>query len=174
MSQELLVTVVDHQHDKRTASRPTGVAWRRPIGLVTAGVIGLAALSACGSPSPAQPSSPSPVSSAASAAGGGMNSTMPTPSGSSTAAAAQPSAAAAVITINKFAYSVPSSVRPGATVTVLNKDGEAHTVTADSGEAFDDKASPGASTSFTAPMKPGSYPFHCTYHSNMHGVLVVT
>jgi hypothetical protein len=29
------------------------------------------------------------------------------------------------------------------------------------------------STRFTAPMKPGSYPFHCAYHSNMHGVLVV-
>jgi plastocyanin len=26
---------------------------------------------------------------------------------------------------------------------------------------------------FTAPNKPGTYPFHCTYHSNMHGVLVV-
>jgi plastocyanin len=58
-------------------------------------------------------------------------------------------------------------------ITVLNKDEEAHTVTADSGDAFDDKATPGASTQFQAPTKPGSYPFHCTYHSNMHGVLVV-
>jgi plastocyanin len=94
-------------------------------------------------------------------------------SASSTSASSQPAAAAAVITIDKFTYSTPASVSPGAIVTVLNKDGEAHTVTADTGAAFDDKATPGASTTFTAPMKPGSYPFHCTYHSNMHGVLVV-
>jgi len=59
-------------------------------------------------------------------------------------------------------------------ITVVNQDEEAHTVTADSGGAFDDKATAGASTRFQAPTKPGTYPFHCTYHSNMHGVLVVT
>jgi len=78
-----------------------------------------------------------------------------------------------VITIDKFAYSLPASVSPGAKITVQNKDGENHTVTADSGGAFDAKAEASASITFTAPMKPGSYPFHCTYHSNMHGVLVV-
>ena len=26
---------------------------------------------------------------------------------------------------------------------------------------------------FTAPAAPGSYKFHCAYHSNMHGTLVV-
>jgi plastocyanin len=70
-------------------------------------------------------------------------------------------------------YQTPASVSPGATVTVMNMDGEAHTVTADSGSAFDVKADPGASTTFTAPTKPGTYAFHCTYHSNMHGMLVV-
>jgi len=88
--------------------------------------------------------------------------------GSSTAA--QP---AAMIHIDKFKYAVPASVSPGAKVSVMNMDGEAHTVTADSGGGFDDKATAGAVTTFTAPSKPGSYPFHCTYHSNMHGVLVV-
>jgi plastocyanin len=29
------------------------------------------------------------------------------------------------------------------------------------------------SATIIAPMKPGSYAFHCTYHSNMHGMLVV-
>jgi len=70
-------------------------------------------------------------------------------------------------------YETPASVSPGATVTVMNMDGEAHTVTADTGSAFDVKAAPGASTTFTAPTKPGTYAFHCTYHSNMHGMLVV-
>ncbi|MGZ4508543.1 MAG: cupredoxin domain-containing protein [Blastococcus sp.] len=77
------------------------------------------------------------------------------------------------IHIEKFAYQVPSSVSPGATVSVMNMDGEAHTVTADSGSAFDVQATPGKTVTFTAPSTPGTYAFHCTYHSNMHGVLVV-
>jgi plastocyanin len=52
-------------------------------------------------------------------------------------------------------------------------DGEAHTVTADSAKAFDVKVGAGSVTTFTAPTTPGSYPFHCTYHGNMHGVLIV-
>lgn len=75
--------------------------------------------------------------------------------------------------IKKFKYTTPVSVSPGATVSVMNMDGENHTVTADAGNAFDDKADAGKTTTFTAPMTAGSYPFHCTYHSNMHGVLVV-
>ncbi|UQX86935.1 cupredoxin domain-containing protein [Jatrophihabitans telluris] len=52
-------------------------------------------------------------------------------------------------------------------------DGENHTVTADSANAFDVKATAGSTVMFKAPTAPGSYAFHCTYHSNMHGVLVV-
>ena len=77
------------------------------------------------------------------------------------------------IMIEKFAYTTPASVSPGATVEVMNMDGSAHTVTADSGNAFDVKATPGKTVTFTAPTEPGTYDFHCTYHSNMHGTLVV-
>jgi plastocyanin len=55
----------------------------------------------------------------------------------------------------------------------MNMDGEAHTVTADTAAAFDVKALPGESVTFTAPSKPGTYPFHCTFHSDMQGSLVV-
>jgi plastocyanin len=78
-----------------------------------------------------------------------------------------------VVHIKDFDYQVPDSVSPGATVTVMNMDGEAHTVTADEGDAFDAQVTGDATGTFTAPMEPGSYPFHCTYHGNMHGVLVV-
>ena len=74
--------------------------------------------------------------------------------------------------ISGFAYQVPASVSPGATVSVMNMDGEAHTVTADEG-AFDVVVAGGATSTFTAPTTPGTYAFHCTYHANMHGVLVV-
>jgi plastocyanin len=95
-------------------------------------------------------------------------------SASSPAGSSSPNAAstASTITIKGFAFSTPPSVSPGATVTVDNQDGTAHTVTADTGGAFDDQAAEGTST-FTAPTTPGSYPFHCSLHPSMHGTLVV-
>ncbi|MEO6700560.1 MAG: cupredoxin domain-containing protein [Jatrophihabitantaceae bacterium] len=78
-----------------------------------------------------------------------------------------------MIHISKFMFQTPASVSPGATISVMNMDGEVHTVTADSGNAFDVNATAGSVVSFKAPTKPGSYPFHCNFHSNMHGVLVV-
>ena len=77
------------------------------------------------------------------------------------------------VTIENFAYSGPASVARGAEVTVSNQDSEAHTLTADGAGGFDVKIAPGASATFRAPSKPGSYPYHCTYHSNMHGTLTV-
>jgi len=78
----------------------------------------------------------------------------------------------AVITIHDFAFTTPASVSPGAKVSVHNTDGLAHTVTADEGKAFDSPA-PAGNSSFTAPTAPGSYPFHCNIHPEMHGTLVV-
>jgi len=89
--------------------------------------------------------------------------------GSSSSAAGS---TASTITIKSFSFTTPDSVSPGATITVDNEDGTDHTVTSDTGNAFDDAASPGTST-FTAPTKLGSYPFHCTIHPSMHGTLVV-
>ncbi|MEO6881096.1 MAG: cupredoxin domain-containing protein [Mycobacteriaceae bacterium] len=80
-----------------------------------------------------------------------------------------------MITIKDFKYQVPKSVKPGAKVTVMNMDRVVHSVTADtSTSVFDVDADPGVPASFTAPTKPGTYTFHCTYHGNMHGTLVVT
>ena len=62
-------------------------------------------------------------------------------------------------------------VAPGAKITVKNVDTDAHTLT---GATFDTgNIDPGGTGSFTAPTKPGSYPFGCQYHSDMHGTLVV-
>jgi plastocyanin len=93
-------------------------------------------------------------------------------SASSASSSSDAGSTASTITIEDFSFSTPDSVSPGATVTVNNKDGTSHTVTSDTGNAFDDAASPGTST-FTAPTKPGSYPFHCSIHPEMHGTLVV-
>ena len=107
-------------------------------------------------------------------------STGPMPSsmsmGSSSAAApamSEPASAPATIMIENFAYRGPASVAAGAMVTVTNKDSVAHTVTSDTGALFDAVVQPGASVSFKAPKVPGGYAFHCTFHANMHGSLVV-
>jgi plastocyanin len=93
---------------------------------------------------------------------------------SSPSVSSESAAQRATITIKDFKYAVPSAVKPGAKVTVTNEDSQAHTVTADKGSAFDVKIDPGKSATFTAPGSAGSYAFHCTFHSNMHGILKVS
>ena len=65
------------------------------------------------------------------------------------------------------------TVPPGAQVTVVNNDSAEHTVTADSSGAFNVEVDDKHQATFTAPTQPGTYPFHCTYHPSMHGVLTV-
>jgi plastocyanin len=79
-----------------------------------------------------------------------------------------------MITIKNFAFQGPTSVKPGAQVMVMNSDSETHSVTSDTSGLFDANVDGGGGTAtLTAPTKPGSYPYHCKYHSNMHGTLVV-
>jgi len=126
-----------------------------PARLVLAGLCAVT-LVACGS-------------SGSSSSSGATSGSSSSSSGSSSSDAGR---MASTITIKDFSFTTPDSVSPGATITVDNSDGTAHTVTSDDGDAFDDAASPGTST-FTAPTKPGSYPFHCNIHPSMHGTLVV-
>lgn len=79
----------------------------------------------------------------------------------------------AAITIKNFAYHVDGTVMPGATVRVTNDDSTAHTVTADTSGGFDVTVDPGTSATLTAPRAPGTYKFHCDFHSDMHGTLIV-
>ncbi len=65
------------------------------------------------------------------------------------------------------------TVKPGAVVTVTNGDLAGHTVTSDTGLFDTGIVSNGKSVTFTAPMTPGSYPYHCTPHPSMTGTLVV-
>ena len=102
----------------------------------------------------------------------------PSPAASSIAAVSTTgspagTSATVVITITNFAYQGPGSVSPGATVTVKNEDSQAHTVTSDQAGLFDAVVPGGGNVVFTAPTTAGNYAYHCTYHSNMHGTLVV-
>jgi len=147
---------------------------RRSLRLRFALLAGAAALalSACGgSGAGSSPAPPSPAASTVSggASSPGMDAGM---TASSMGTGSTGTAAAATIHIKAFAYSGPDSVPAGSTVTVMNMDTEAHTLTADDG-SFEAIVKAGTSVTFTAPAKPGAYAYHCTYHSNMHGTLTV-
>ena len=93
---------------------------------------------------------------------------------SSSSKSSSSSSGSADITISGTAFSDVKPVKAGATVTVKNEDGFAHTVTADNG-AFNTNNIDGDKTvTFTAPSTPGTYKFHCNIHSSMHGTLTVT
>jgi plastocyanin len=92
----------------------------------------------------------------------------------STTTAQQPTPAAGQeITIKGFNYGSPLTVSPGAQITVKNDDSAEHTVTSDESGIFDVQVDGKQQATFNAPDKPGTYAFHCTYHSNMKGSLVV-
>jgi plastocyanin len=123
--------------------------------VAAAALLGLSSLGGCGSTSDTPKSAPSsnPTSSAPSSA----------PSNSSMAS---------MIMIKNFKFTSPASIKAGSKVMVMNQDAEAHTVTSDTGK-FDVKVDPGKSVTLRAPSKPGVYPFHCMFHSQMHGSLKV-
>jgi plastocyanin len=150
------------KHPEQTSSAPpTGtrssrsvgqrVRGHRTAGLVAASLVGVAVLAgACSSSSPSS-SPPTTAPSSGSGSGG-----------------------SATITIKNFAFS-PSTitVTPGEKVTVTNQDSVAHTVTANDKKFDTGDISPGKTVTFTAPSSPGSYPYICTIHQYMTGMLTV-
>ena len=81
---------------------------------------------------------------------------------------------APVVEIRAHGFSTPSvTVRPGTTVTWINHDDDAHTVTS----TVDTFRSPGLDTdekfSYTF-TKPGTYEYFCTLHPLMTGKVIVT
>lgn len=85
------------------------------------------------------------------------------------------SSAAQAVEIKSIAFPASVAVKPGTTVTWTNRDGVAHTVTADAGaaESFDSKTlTPNATFSMTF-AKAGTVAYHCNIHASMHGVVVV-
>jgi plastocyanin len=85
-----------------------------------------------------------------------------------------PSANGTQIDIKNFAFS-PSAlhVKAATTITITNSDPTSHTVTADN-HAFDTgNLSAGAHARITIRL-PGTYHYHCGFHSFMHGVIEVS
>jgi plastocyanin len=95
----------------------------------------------------------------------------------STAASSSEGSATAMsgptITIADMAFGQPLTVAPGTQINIVNKDTVEHSVTSDTAGAFSQDADGGESATLTAPSQPGSYAYHCKYHPNMHGTLIV-
>lgn len=128
----------------------------------------LAAAAGCGSGTEAPDAQADPTTSPATSPPA-----TPTASDSADPSATPPDTEQAVITIDDFQFNGPDSVAPGSTVTVKNNDSAPHTATADDGSFDVVVEGSGATGTFTAPNKPGKYPYICKFHPDMTGTLVV-
>ncbi len=96
-----------------------------------------------------------------------------TSTGAATSENSPTATAGATITIENMAFGEPLTVAPGAAITIANNDSVEHSVTSDTAGAFDVEVDGKEKKTLTAPSQPGEYPFHCKYHPNMKGTLIV-
>lgn len=109
------------------------------------------------------------------ACGSSSNSGSPTSTGSPPAGGSSAGTPQVGITIHNFGYTGGLTVKAGTKVTVKNLDSTAHTLTDKKTHKFDTGTISGGGTgTFTAPSKPGKYPFGCSFHPEMAGTLTVT
>jgi plastocyanin len=114
------------------------------------------------SSSATQPAAPAPVA----------ESSTPSRYGNGRASDGVNEAASATIEISDFEISAERAA-PGATVTVVNRDDTAHTVTARDGSFSTGTIRAGASVTFVAPDEVGSYAVFCEIHPSMRSTLTV-
>jgi plastocyanin len=150
----------------RPTTRLRAGAHRHHLAVSAVVVFAALSLAGCGSGSSSTTGAAAPDRSMSSSMGS------MSPSAGTGSSSSQPSMKS-MIMIQDFAFASPRSVPAGSTVMVMNEDTEAHTVTADGNGGFDVTVPAHATKTFTAPSKPGRYPYHCSFHSNMHGTLVV-
>src|SRR5579859_1517148 len=67
----------------------------------------------------------------------------------------------------------PIRVHVGQTITWSNTDTDPHDVSADDGSFYSGPIGTGGSWQWKA-TKPGTYPYTCTLHPDMHGTIIVT
>jgi plastocyanin len=141
----------------------TGLTGSLVACVAAAGVaVGALALEPGGGPAQAPASAPAPPPAEQTPAG--------SPYGQASEAA--PTPATTTVEISDFTFSAPTA-GPGASVTVANRDGFPHTVSADDGSFDSGTVDAGATGTFVAPAAPGTYQFHCEIHPQMSGTLTV-
>jgi plastocyanin len=113
------------------------------------------------------------VAALATACGSNSSETAATASNSSSEKSPTEVASGPTITIANMAFGQPLTVAPGSKINLANNDTMEHSVTSDTAGAFDQDVDGNEKATMTAPSQPGEYPFHCSYHPNMKGTLIV-
>jgi plastocyanin len=97
------------------------------------------------------------------------------PSSSSASKPSSSSSSSTTVTISNYMFSpMTDIVKPGATISVTNKDGVAHTLTANNGAFNSGNIGPHQTKTFKAPTKPGTYSYICSIHQYMTGTIKVS
>ncbi len=96
------------------------------------------------------------------------------PTAATSQAPAAPAGGAGAVAIKDFAFNpAGTSVAAGSKVTWTNNDTTAHTVTFDDGSADSGNLAPGSTFDHTF-ATAGTFAYHCTIHSQMHGTVTVS
>jgi plastocyanin len=140
----------------------SGMNARRRIVIGVLPLLATASLGVVGCSSGSTPPPP------ATTAGSGASAS--TSTSTSTSTSASTSAAEFTVKGYKFPAFTASS---GQRLTLIDGDGEPHTVTADDGSFDSGSFDNNAAGSLVAPTKPGTYAVHCTVHPSMRGTLTV-
>ena len=143
-SQSRLSSTAPAAQNRRSVSATSGSTQPRFIGAAL--FIGMLVLGGCGSSSDSSDAT--------------------TAAGASTTLAAS----ANTLTIANLKFSA-LTVKAGDSISIVNADAFAHTVTADDG-SFDVDV-PGGSTATLVIPEAGTYAIHCEIHASMHGTIVV-
>ncbi len=85
-----------------------------------------------------------------------------------------PASGAYSVTAQNFTFTPGLLAVPvGATVAWVNRDSDDHTATSDRTGGFDLYLSPSGGTASFTFNTPGQYPYHCSFHSEMTGTVIV-
>lgn len=152
---------------------------RRCAALAVGLLLLLGSTVACSNTAPPAAAPPAAAPATSAAATSVADTSVAATSAAATASAAPAASAAAVtataVVIKNFLFAPESlTVAAGATVMVDNQDGANHTITADDGSFDTGNIAGNARGMFTAPTKPGTYPYKCAIHPFMTGTLIVT
>jgi amicyanin len=104
--------------------------------------------------------------------GGSSATTTSTASGTVTTGGGSGGQTVQVVMTNRSYDPKDVTIKVGDTVTWINQDAPKHDVVADNGEFKSDLFDKGQSYSFTFD-KAGTYPYHCSIHPGMEGLVIV-
>jgi YVTN family beta-propeller protein len=113
-----------------------------------------------------------PGASVATANPGAGTTSAPQNASASSPANAAPSTGDVEVRIDKFIFGPPIAITAGQTISWLNADSVAHTVTADDDSWDSEDLAPGQRFSKTIDA-PGEYAYYCEIHPHMHGTVIV-